>query len=90
MYATTTKFSQTGKSNEQFCCTLIDSPLTCKSGRFSDETNRGQIIEENTDCNADLSYICQGTGIQVIIVTTVLPVLFKYCCKYCYSDSRKL
>ena len=21
---------------------------------------------------------------------TVLPVLFKYCCKYCYSDSRIL
>jgi hypothetical protein len=32
-----------------------------------DETNGGQIIEENTDCNADLSFICQGTGIQVII-----------------------
>ena len=23
-------------------------------------------------------------------MTTVLPVLFKYCYKYCYSDSRKL
>ena len=23
-------------------------------------------------------------------LATVLPVLFKYCCKYCYSDSRKL
>ena len=23
-------------------------------------------------------------------LTTVLPVLFKYCCKYCYSGSRKL
>ena len=23
-------------------------------------------------------------------LTTVLPVLFKYCCKYCYSVSRKL
>jgi len=23
-------------------------------------------------------------------LTTVLPVLFKYCCRYCYSDSRKL
>ena len=23
-------------------------------------------------------------------LTTVLPVLFKYCCKHCYSDSRKL
>ena len=23
-------------------------------------------------------------------LTTVLPVLFKYCFKYCYSDSRKL
>ena len=23
-------------------------------------------------------------------LTTVLPVLFKYCCKYCNSDSRKL
>ena len=23
-------------------------------------------------------------------LTTVLPVFFKYCCKYCYSDSRKL
>ena len=22
-------------------------------------------------------------------LTTVLPVLFKYCYKYCYSDSRK-
>ena len=22
-------------------------------------------------------------------LTTVLPVLFKYCCKYGYSDSRK-
>ena len=45
---------------------LIDS-LTCESGRFSDETNGGQIIEENTDCNADLSFICQGTGMQVFI-----------------------
>jgi hypothetical protein len=24
------------------------------------------------------------------VLTTVLPVLFKYCYKYCYSDSRKL
>ena len=23
-------------------------------------------------------------------LTTVLPVLFRYCYKYCYSDSRKL
>ena len=23
-------------------------------------------------------------------LTTVLPVLFKYCYKYCYSDNRKL
>ena len=23
-------------------------------------------------------------------LTTVLPVLFKYCYKYCYSDSQKL
>jgi hypothetical protein len=23
-------------------------------------------------------------------LTTVLPVLFKHCYKYCYSDSRKL
>jgi hypothetical protein len=23
-------------------------------------------------------------------LTTVLPVLFKYCCNYCYNDSRKL
>ena len=23
-------------------------------------------------------------------LTTVLPVLFKYCYKYCHSDSRKL
>ena len=23
-------------------------------------------------------------------LTTVLPVLFKYCYKYCYSDRRKL
>ena len=22
-------------------------------------------------------------------LTTVLPVLFKYCCKYCYNDNRK-
>jgi hypothetical protein len=26
----------------------------------------------------------------VLPLTTVLPVLFKYCYKYCYSDSRKL
>jgi hypothetical protein len=24
------------------------------------------------------------------VMTTVLPVLFKYCYKYCYSDNRKL
>jgi hypothetical protein len=24
------------------------------------------------------------------VMTTALPVLFKYCYKYCYSDSRKL
>ena len=24
------------------------------------------------------------------VLTTVLPVLFKYCYKYCYSDSREL
>jgi hypothetical protein len=24
------------------------------------------------------------------VLTTVLPVLFKYCYKYCYSDSPKL
>jgi hypothetical protein len=23
-------------------------------------------------------------------LTTILPALFKYCCKYCYSDSRNL
>ena len=26
----------------------------------------------------------------VLLLTTVLPVLFKYCYKYCYSDSRRL
>ena len=26
----------------------------------------------------------------VLLLTTVLPVFFKYCFKYCYSDSRKL
>ena len=26
----------------------------------------------------------------VLLLTTVLPVLFKYCYTYCYSDSRKL
>ena len=24
------------------------------------------------------------------VLTTVLPVLFKYCYNYCYSDSREL
>jgi hypothetical protein len=28
--------------------------------------------------------------LYLVDLTTVLPVLFKYCCKYCYSDSRKL
>jgi hypothetical protein len=23
-------------------------------------------------------------------LTTILPILFQYCCKYCYSDSRNL
>ena len=26
----------------------------------------------------------------MLLLTTVLPVLFKYCYKYCYSDSRKI
>jgi hypothetical protein len=26
----------------------------------------------------------------VLLLTTVLPVLFKHCFKYCYSDSRRL
>jgi hypothetical protein len=26
----------------------------------------------------------------VLLLTTDLPVLFKYCYKYCYSDSRRL
>jgi hypothetical protein len=36
--------------------------LIHKSGRFSDKTGGGQIIEENMDCNNVLSFICQETG----------------------------
>jgi hypothetical protein len=27
---------------------------------------------------------------NVIVLTTILPILFQYCYKYCYSDSRNL
>ena len=30
------------------------------------------------------------TLIRLFYIFKVLPVLFKYCCKYCYNDSRKL
>jgi hypothetical protein len=26
----------------------------------------------------------------VVALTTILPILFQYCYKYCYSDSRNL
>ena len=32
-------------------------------------------------------YQCVTFGADL---TAVLPVLFKYCCKYCYSDSRNV
>ena len=34
--------------------------------------------------------VCQYFTEFGAALTTVLPVLFKYCYKYCYSDSRKL
>ena len=34
---------------------------------------------------SDIYFTELGAGL-----TTVLPVLFKHCYKYCYSDSRKL
>ena len=38
-------------------------------------------------CSDSLSCLFTAFGADL---TTVLPVLFKYCYKYCYSDSRKL
>jgi hypothetical protein len=40
---------------------------------------------ENTCMAASYSHILFGTAL-----TTILPILFKYCYKYCYSDSRNL
>jgi hypothetical protein len=34
--------------------------------------------------------VCQYFTEFGAALTTVLPVLLKYCYKYCYSDSRKL
>ena len=39
------------------------------------------------DITVSLTFTSLSLGAAL---TTVLPVLFKYCYKYCYSDSRKL
>ena len=42
-------------------------------------------------CDCDVKVFLTFTSLSlVLLLTTVLPVLFKYCYKYCYSDSRKL
>jgi hypothetical protein len=35
----------------------------------------------------DFSFLCIEFGTAL---TTILPILFQYCYKYCYSDSRNL
>ena len=40
-------------------------------------------------CDVKVSLTFNFTELGAAL-TTVLPVLFKYCYKYCYSDSRKL
>ena len=36
------------------------------------------------------SYVCVHFTEFGAVMTTVVPVLFKHCYKYCYSDSRRL
>ena len=48
-----------------------------------------QFMEHDRTTAATIGYNELGKT-SVKTMTTVLPVLFKYCYKYCYSDSRKL
>jgi hypothetical protein len=54
--------------------------VLCKFLRFIEK-----ILWIVVSCVFDIYFTGFGADL-----TTVLPVLFKYCCKYCYSDSRKL
>jgi hypothetical protein len=50
-------------------------------------SNIDMKIEEEKSCDVKVSDI-YFTEFGAAL-TTVLPVVFKYCYKYCYSDSRK-
>jgi hypothetical protein len=51
-------------------------------------SNIDMKIEEEKSCDVKVSDI-YFTEFGAAL-TTVLPVVFKFCYKYCYSDSRKL
>ena len=45
----------------------------------------------NKHCKSNVIYVFDIYFTEFgAALTTVLPVLFKYCYKYCYSDNRKL
>ena len=54
---------------------------------FSYSENVKNIFLSMCDVKVSLTFTSLSL---VLLLTTVLPVLFKYCYKYCYSDSRKL
>jgi hypothetical protein len=57
----------------------------CHSDKEKLRTFQKMQCNKNVDINLDIYFTKFGAAL-----TTILPILFKYCYKYCYSDSRNL
>ena len=53
------------------------------------EVNKMSKIYFLSMCDVKLFLTFASLGL-VLLLTTILPILFQYCYKYCYSDSRNL
>jgi hypothetical protein len=51
--------------------------------------NSKQILQQEHSLLAAFVFDIYFTGFGIAL-TTILPILFQYCYKYCYSDSRNL
>ena len=73
---------------------MLDNFFACTQDIFSTLmlscSPHGWKIVRSSQTKAIKVFLTFTSLSLMLLLTTVLPVLFKYCYKYCYSDSRKL
>ena len=73
------------KLNERSCICVLEISILPLSANLMSMSK----IFFLSICHLKLSLTFTSLSL-VLLLTTVLPVLFKYCYKYCYSDNQKL